>query len=62
MNMEQAFPTEERERQKIKHKALKEQGKKPGKKLKQIEEHFDDCGTDLSGLGPVPESDGETVI
>ena len=49
---ESAFPTEGRERQKIKEKARKLLGIEPNKKQYVIEDHFDDCGSDLSGLGP----------
>ena len=47
-----AFPTDARIRQKAKHDLLKEQGLKPTKKLKTVEAGNDDCGDDLSGLGP----------
>ena len=46
-----AFPTEGRERQKIKEKARKEAGIAAPKRKFDIEDHVDDCGTDLSGLG-----------
>ena len=45
------YPTEERERQKIKQKAMKEAGLEPRKKKFKVEDHHDDCGNDLSGLG-----------
>ena len=44
------FPTEERERWKLMRKERKAQGVEPVKKKQIIEEHYDDCGTDLSGL------------
>ena len=50
-----AFPTEEKERQKRRAKERKQQGILPQKRLKTIEDHHDDCGTDLSGLGISPE-------
>ena len=43
-----AFPTEERIRQKAKFKS----GQIPKARKQVIEGHFDDCGTDLSGLAP----------
>ena len=43
-----AFPTAEKERAKHRKKA----GIKPVKKPKVVEEHYDDLGGDLSGLGP----------
>ena len=46
-----AFPTEGRERQKIKEKARKAAGGEAVKKKFVVENHFDDCGADLSGLG-----------
>ena len=45
------YPTEERERQKVKQKAMKEAGLEPRKKKFKMEDHHDDCGNDLSGLG-----------
>ena len=47
-----AFPTDSRERAKAAEKLRKEQGIEPRRKRFHIEDHFDDCGTDLSGLGP----------
>ena len=44
-----AYPTEERVLQKQRQKERKELKVKPRKQF--VEEHFDDCGTDLSGLG-----------
>ena len=48
---EHVFPTEEREEWKRKRKENKEKGIEVKKKVKVIEDHHDDCGTDLSGLG-----------
>ena len=47
-----AFPTEGRERQKVKEKERKLAGIEVKRKMKDIEDHVDDCGSDLSGLGP----------
>lgn len=47
-----AYPTEGRERQKIRLRAMKEAGIEPKRKKFHIEPHHDDCGSDLSGLGP----------
>ena len=47
-----AFPTEGRERQKIVEKARKAAVIKAPTRPKPVEEHFDDCGSDLSGVGP----------
>ena len=46
-----AYPTEERVRQKTRLKALRDAGGEPKRKRFTIEQHFDDCGADLSGLG-----------
>ena len=46
------FPTASRERQKVMQKARKLAGGTATKRKFVIEDHFDDCGTDLSGLGP----------
>ena len=43
-----AFPTDERLRQKAKLKA----GHVPKARKQEVEDHHDDCGTDLSGLAP----------
>ena len=53
------FPTEERIRQKDRLKKLKEAGLKPQPRKVVVEEHFDDCGTDLSGLAPFLNVDDE---
>ena len=45
------FPSKGREKQKIKEKALKEAGDKPEKRRAEIENHADDYGNDLLGLG-----------
>ena len=50
-NSEQAFPTDEREEWKRKRKENKEKGIEVKKKIKIVEEHYDDCGTNLAGLG-----------
>ena len=49
-----AYPTWQKVQQKGKEKKLKAEGKKPNTKKRKfvIEDHFDDCGSDLSGLGP----------
>ncbi len=50
----QSFPTEAKARQKQKQKQLQVQsGEKPESKRKKkvAEEHYDDCGDDLSSLG-----------
>ena len=47
-----AFPTEARLKQKEKQKRDKEAGIKPKKRPKVVEPGSDDCGEDLSGLGP----------
>ena len=48
---EYMFPTEERVEWKRKRKENKEKGIEVKKKVKTVENHHDDCGTDLSGLG-----------
>ena len=47
-----AFPTDAKEREKARRKALKDQGKAHVVKERTVivEEHFDDCGEDLSSL------------
>jgi len=52
LGRELMFPTEERIEWKRKRKENKEKGIEVKKKEKIIENHHDDCGTDLSGLGP----------
>ena len=49
-----AYPTEGRERQKTRDKALKEAGNERVvvKKKKNVEDHHDDCGDDLSSIIP----------
>ena len=47
-----SFPTDSRERQKVLEKERKAAGIEPVKKNKFVEDHSDDCGTDISGLGP----------
>jgi hypothetical protein len=46
-----AYPTEERERAKIRARERKAAGQSPRTRRKKVEDHHDDCGTDLSGLG-----------
>ncbi len=48
----QAYPTDSKERRKIREKAAKEAGTplEVVKQKKHIENHFDDCGEDLSSL------------
>ena len=50
-----AYPTWQKIQQKEKEKKLKAEGKKPNAKKRKvvIEDHYDDCGSDLSGLGPL---------
>ena len=52
------YPTEARERQKAKEKRAKEAGKEVPvrKKHKVVEEHYDDCGDDISSLKMDKES------
>ena len=38
---------------------MKEQGLKPKKKYKHVEEHYDDCGDNLDGLPVIDDSDEE---
>ena len=47
-----SYPTDGRERQKARLKAMKEKGIAPQKRKFAIEEVYDDCGSDLTGLGP----------
>ena len=49
--MNATYPTEEHERQKARKKQRKEVGIQPKRKQFKLEDHFDDCGSDLSGLG-----------
>ena len=49
---EHLFPTDERIEWKRKRKENKEKGIEVKKRTKAVEAHFDDCGDDLSGLGP----------
>ena len=46
------YPTEARLRQKQRLKKAKEQGLKPQRRKKDVEAGNDDCGDDISGLGP----------
>ena len=52
----QAFPTDARQRQKEQEARDREAGtlqakRKAGKRKFQVEDHFDDCGEDLSSIG-----------
>ena len=52
-DQQDAYPTWQKVQQKEKEKKLKAEGKHNPKKRKfVIEDHHDDCGNDLSGLGP----------
>jgi len=55
-----AFPTEAKERAKKHLDALKAAGLKPKKKKVPVEEHYDDLGDDLSGLGADVEMHAQT--
>jgi hypothetical protein len=44
-------PTESAAKAKVRLKQLKEQGKTPKRKTRIVEDHYDDLGDDLSGLG-----------
>ena len=44
------YPTAEKQRQKLRLKQLKAEGKAPTKRAVHVEPHFDDCGKDLSGI------------
>jgi len=46
-----AYPTDARERWKAAARKAKSEGRKPKPKKKHVEQHFDDCGEELSGLG-----------
>jgi len=52
-----AYPTDQREEWKRKQKENKASGLTVQKRQKVIENHFDDCGTDISGLGPADDTD-----
>ncbi len=47
-----AFPTEKRGRQKVMQAVRKLAGGKATIRNYKIEEHYNDCGNDLPGLGP----------
>ena len=53
-----AYPTEARERQKVALKAARDAGIEVRKQRKFLEDHYDDCGEDLSGLGEAPSQSG----
>ena len=46
-----AYPTDARERQKVVEKARKLAGIAPKRKQQRVEDHHDDCGESLDGLG-----------
>ena len=54
-NRTNAYPTDERVEWKKRRKENKEKGKEVKRKVKIVEDHFDDCGTDLSGLAKVAD-------
>jgi hypothetical protein len=56
-NVQQAFPTDERVEWKKRQKEMKELGLEPNKRKKVVEDHHDDCGADISGLGPADDQD-----
>ena len=51
-SLEHSLPTDARIAQKARLKEMKEKGITPKKKKQIVEEGTDDCGADLSGLGP----------
>ena len=51
-----AYPTAERIAQKERLKELKAKGLEPKKRKQKVEEHWDDCGADLTSL-PDPGED-----
>ena len=55
-----AFPTDSKERENERRRRLKEEGQQVEKKMKKvpIEDHFDDCGEDLSSLVGTAHIDG----
>ena len=57
-----AFPTEARLQQKAKLKELKDAGLKPNKRNKYVEDHYDDCGEDLSGIPPFEDEVPDTYL
>ena len=60
---EHAFPTDAKVREKERRKKLKEQGieQTVQKRKKVVEEHYDDCGDDLSSLGSSPTKLGSDI-
>ena len=52
-----AYPTEDRIRQKALEKVRKEMGVKAVKRVKHVEDHHDDCGESLEGLPPCPDQE-----
>jgi len=59
-----AYPTDAKVKEKEKKKKEKEQGveRKVKKKPKVIEDHYDDCGDDLTSLGPDDPSPGVSGV
>ena len=57
-----AFPTDERVRWKQQAKERKARGEKPKTRIKEIEEHYDDCGTDLTGLKVLPSDLADEML
>ena len=56
-----SFPTWQKEQQKKKQKENKAKGIEPKKRKFVIEDHYDDCGSDLSGLGLVPDGEPDEL-
>ena len=54
-----AYPTEERIMQKARAAERKKNNQKPVKRKKMIEDHYDDCGADISSLAPGDDELGE---
>ena len=50
--MTESLPTEARIAQKARLKQMAEKGEKPKKRKQVVEDGHDDCGDDVSGLGP----------
>ena len=48
----ESLPTEARIAQKERLKKMAEEGKKPKKRKQVVEDGHDDCGGDITGLGP----------
>ena len=58
------FPTDQKERERDKKNALKAQGieKVVKKTIKVVEEHYDDCGEDISSISTALPTDDEDVL